>query len=137
MTNQESRERGAPINISAYVDESERYEKFRTVFIRDDKINDHEDNGDDPTVLSSGNKDRDNPEVWGSEARMVENYKGCTPMVEGTSRTIAEYCGHRNDENGTGKNRTQSFLFSSTARTYVTASRVALRLHLLGGRNGI
>ena len=119
------------------MDKSERDKKFGTVSIRDEKTNKNDNEGDNPTEFLSGDKKRDNPEVWGSEARMVDNYKGRMPVVYGLSHMIVEYCGYRDDENGTGKNRTQSLSSLSTVRSYVTASRGALRSCLSGGRDGI
>ena len=137
MSNQYTRERGYTIDISAYVEESEREKKSRTISIGDEKINDNENDGDNPMELLSNNKERDNTKVWGSEARMVDNYKDHTPVVDGLIRTIVEYCGYQNDENDTGKNRNQSFLSLSTVRAYVTALREALRSYLLEERDGI
>ena len=79
---------GSPIDISAYWDELERDEKFCTVSIRDEKINDNDNNGNDPTEFSSDDKERGNTEVWGSEARMVDNYEGRMPVVDGLRSTI-------------------------------------------------
>ena len=64
---------------------------------------------------------------------MVDNYEVHTPVVDRASCTIVEYCGYRDDKKGTGKNRTQSFLLSSTVRAYITASIEALCSYLLGG----
>ena len=136
-SNQVSRERGALIYVSAYVDELERDERFRTISIRDEKINGNGNIRYDLTALLFNDKERDNIKVWVSEAKIVDNYEGHTLVVEGQSRRIVDYCGYRDDENGTGKNLTQSFFLSSTIRDYVKASREALRSYLLGGRYGI
>ena len=94
----------------------ERDKKFCTVSIGDEKINYKDDDGDNPTALSSDNKERGDPEVWGSEARVVDDYKGRTPVVDGLICTIVEYCGYRDEKNSTRNNRTRSFSSLSTVR---------------------
>ena len=64
---------------------------------------------------------------------MVDNYKGRMPVVDGLGRTIVEYCGYCDDENGTGNDCTQSLSSSTTVRSYVTSSRESLHPYLLGG----
>ena len=89
------------------MDKSERGDKFRTVSIEDDKINDNDNGINNPTEFSCGNKARDNTEVWVSKARMVDDYEGCTPVVDRLSRTIVDYCRYSYEKNGTGNNHTK------------------------------
>ena len=81
-------ERGDPINVSAYVEELERDDKLGTISIGDEKINHNDDDVNNPTEFSSDDKERGNTEVWGSEARMVDNYEGRMPVVDGLRSTI-------------------------------------------------
>ena len=34
-----------------------------------------------------------NPETWGNEARIVQDYEGRSPIVDGLSRTVVEFTG--------------------------------------------
>jgi dienelactone hydrolase len=65
------------------------------------------------------NPSSSNPEIWGSEAKIVDDFEGRTPIVDALSRTIVEY---------RGSNRTN-------VQAYVVASRDALVPFLAGGRN--
>lgn len=60
-----------------------------------------------------------NPEVWGSDAKIVDDYEGRSPVVDGLSRTVIEY-------RGSNQTRVQAF---------VVASRDAMKPFLYGGRN--
>lgn len=69
--------------------------------------------------MDDDNPSSSNPEVWGSEAKIVDDFEGRTPIVDALSRTIVEY---------TGSNQTQ-------VQAYVVASRDALKPFLAGGAN--
>lgn len=106
-------ERGAElIDVTAYLDEDDQgktvksSDKVKTDEAR--KIERQEDN-----AVSS------DPEVWGADAKIVEDFEGRTPIVDVLSRTIIEY---------KGSNRT-------TVQAYVVASRDALKPFLAGGKN--
>jgi len=60
-----------------------------------------------------------NPEVWGSDAKIVDDYEGRSPVVDGLSRTVVEF---------TGSNQTD-------IKAFVVASRDAMKPFLAGGKN--
>lgn len=72
-----------------------------------------------PEIKESENLESREPEVWGSEAKIVDDFEGKTPVVDALSRTIVEF---------RGSNRTE-------VQAYVVASRDALRPFLAGGKN--
>ena len=99
------------VDITAYLDDEDQGSAVKSsVPVNSDAP--VERNGDDN--LSSSN-----PEVWGSEAKIVDDFEGRTPIVDALSRTIVEY---------RGSNRTN-------VQAYVVASRDALLPFLAGGRN--
>ncbi|CAJ1944439.1 unnamed protein product [Cylindrotheca closterium] len=63
-----------------------------------------------------GNPESSNPEVWGTDAKIVEDFEGSSPIVDALSRTIIEYRGSN-----------QTFV-----QAYVVASRDALKPFLAG-----
>jgi len=67
-------------------------------------------------VDEENNPESSNPEVWGAEARIVEDFEGKTPIVDSLSRTIVEY---------KGSNQTMT-------QAYVVASRDGLKPFLAG-----
>jgi dienelactone hydrolase len=73
---------------------------------------DDDEKGKDVKTLS-------NPEVWGSEAKIVDDYEGRSPVVDGLSRTVIEF---------RGSNQTN-------VQAYVVASRDAMKPFLEGGKN--
>jgi hypothetical protein len=58
-----------------------------------------------------------NPETWGDEAKIIDDFDGRSPVVDGLSRTIVEF---------RGSNRTM-------VQAYVVASRDSLKPFLAGG----
>jgi dienelactone hydrolase len=72
-----------------------------------------------PPPVVDNNPESSDPEVWGSDAKIVDDFEGKTPVVDAMSRTIVEF---------RGSNRTN-------VQAYVVASRDALRPFLAGGRN--
>ena len=91
------------IDVTAYLDNDE---KEKTV-----KSSVKSNNEDEDDSESSG------PEVWGSQARIVDDYEGRRVVVDNLSRTIVEY---------KGSNQT-------SVKAYVVASRDALQKFLEGG----
>jgi dienelactone hydrolase len=60
-----------------------------------------------------------NPEVWGVDAKIIDDYEGRSPVVDGLSRTVVEF---------RGSNQTM-------VQAFVVASRDAMKPFLQGGRN--
>ena len=81
-------------------------------------------NGDEDEVLEPVLEDNvagsaKGPEVWGADAKVIDDYEGRNPIVDSMSRTVVEY---------KGSNQTM-------VQAYVVASRDALRPFLAGGEN--
>ena len=95
------------IDVTAYLDEDEVGEEVKSSIPVE--TDDEED----------FNPQSENPEVWGSSAKIIDDYEGRTPVVDGLSRTVIEY---------KGSNQTQ-------IQAFVVASRDALQPFLAGGYN--
>jgi dienelactone hydrolase len=93
------------IDVTAYLDDEDEGENVKT------SVPVEKDGEDNPQSQ--------NPEVWGSAAKIVDDYEGRTPIVDGLSRTVVEF---------TGSNKTQ-------VQAFVVASRDALKPFLAGGQN--
>ena len=98
------------IDVEAYLDDDEKGKDVKTSLPLDE--NKRTEEMDDNAPLS-------NPEVWGSEAKIVDDYEGRSPVVDGLSRTVIEF---------RGSNQTN-------VQAYVVASRDAMKPFLEGGRN--
>jgi len=72
-----------------------------------------QDNHDDDASTSSSSS----PEVWGEDAKIVEDYEGRSIVVDGLSRTVIEYKGSNN----------------TIVQAYVVGSRESLKKFLRGG----
>ena len=96
------------VDVTAYLDEDDKGKSVKS------SIPDEEETTTTDNESSSG------PEVWGSEARIVDDYEGRQLVVDNLSRTIIEY---------KGSNQTQ-------VKAYVVASRDALKGFLEGGEKG-
>ncbi|EJK45678.1 hypothetical protein THAOC_35708 [Thalassiosira oceanica] len=111
----EAKARGADIvDVSDYIDAEEVGKSFRaSTRIKNADVVDadiEDDQADESTSPYSS-------EVWGEDARIVEDYEGRSVVVDGLSRTIIEYKGS-ND---------------TLVQAYVVGSRDALKNFLKGG----
>mmetsp|Transcript_32955 Transcript_32955/g.80102 ORF Transcript_32955/g.80102 Transcript_32955/m.80102 type:complete len:838 (+) Transcript_32955:92-2605(+) len=102
------------IDVTAYLDEEDKGKDVLSSnrASGDDSTDDDEE--DDETQASSTG-----PEVWGSEAKIVEDYEGRSPIVDGLSRTVVQF---------KGSNQTE-------IEAFVVASRDAMKAFLEGGQN--
>jgi dienelactone hydrolase len=102
------------IDVTAYLEDEDKGKDLKSwknaaaVSSDDNTIN-----GKDEEELDASNGD----EVWGDEARIVDDYNGASPIVDGLSRSIVEF---------NGSNQT-------LVQAYVVASRDALKPFLAGG----
>ena len=87
------------IDVTAYLDEEDAGKEVKSSIPI---------NGEEPEEVNAPSS---NPETWGSEAKIVDDYEGRSPVVDGMSRTVIEY---------KGSNQT-------SAQAFVVASRDALR----------
>lgn len=109
-----AQERGKElIDVTAYLDEDEKDRAVRAS--SDEKLGEKDESVDDEAESTSSG-----PEVWGSEARIVDDYEGRSVVVDNLSRTIVEY-----------KGSNQTFV-----QAFVVASRDALKAFLEGGEKG-
>lgn len=103
-------------DVSAYLDPEDVGKDIKSTPIGGSQtspsINDGSDNDND-----SNNNNDDEPEVWGAEARIVDDYEGRRLVVDALSETIIEF---------TGSNQ-------SSVSAYVVATRDALQPFLAGG----
>jgi dienelactone hydrolase len=101
------------IDVTAFLDEDD---KGKTV-----KSSDDSSKSDEPDAVKDSDieNQESQDEVWGAEAKIVDDFEGKTPVVDALSRTIIEF---------RGSNRTE-------VQAYVIASRDALKPFLYGGKN--
>lgn len=116
----EARARGADVvDVSNFVDAEEVGRSFRSSdrrrSIDDDDSIDVEAKRDD--VAGSEGEVSSSPEVWGEDARIVEDYEGRSLVVDGLSRTVVEFTGSNN----------------KVVQAYVVGSRDSLSNFLRGG----
>ena len=97
------------IDVSAYLDEEDVGKETKTSI--NSKTEDEISNDSDSEEEST------NPETWGEEARIVEDYEGRSVVVDGLSRTVIEFRGYNNTK----------------VQAYVVASRDSLKAYLSGG----
>mmetsp|Transcript_9552 Transcript_9552/g.15328 ORF Transcript_9552/g.15328 Transcript_9552/m.15328 type:complete len:785 (-) Transcript_9552:630-2984(-) len=95
------------IDVTAYLDEDEQGKDFKSSMPQESK-----EEEDENTASSD-------PEVWGADAKIVDDYEGRSPVVDCLSRTVVEF---------RGSNRTM-------VSAYVVASRDAMKPFLQGGQN--
>ena len=115
--------RGTPVDVSAYLDEDDRGKSFKSSdgstsssgAASEQKQQQEEDDSDSNDASSTPSPYA--TEVWGEEARIVDDYEGRSIVVDSLSRTVIEYQGH---------NRTKT-------RAYVAAHRTALQAFIAGG----
>jgi hypothetical protein len=106
----EAKARGADIvDVTDFVEAEEVGKSFRSSNKNRDDIID---------VEAEDKKEDKSPEVWGEDARIVEDYEGRSIVVDGLSRTVIEYKGS-ND---------------TIVQAYVVGSREALAKFLRGGQ---
>ena len=112
--------RGTPVDVSAYLDEEDRGKSFKSSDgssssgaaseqSQEEEDDDDSDASSTPSPYAT--------EVWGEEARIVDDYEGRSIVVDSLSRTVIEYRGY---------NRTKT-------QAYVTAHRTALKAFIAGG----
>ena len=107
----EAKARGADIvDVTDFVEAEEVNKSFRS--------SDRTKNEDVIDVETEEKKEESSPEVWGEDARIVEDYEGRSLVVDGLSRTVIEYKGS-ND---------------TIVQAYVVGSRDALSKFLRGGQ---
>ena len=125
----EAKARGAEIvDVTEFIDEKEWDRSFRSsdddrssssrstidVESKEDMNNNKEQ---DDTSSSSTTTSSSNTEVWGEDARIVDDYEGRSIVVDGLSRTVIEYTGSNN----------------TIVQAYVVGSRDSLKKFLRGG----
>ena len=122
----EAKARGAEIvDVTEFLEDVKEWKtNFRS---SDRKKNIHDDDDDDAIDVESKGQDDDNddasssssssPEVWGEDAKIVEDYEGRSIVVDGLSRTVIEYKGSNN----------------TIVQAYVVGSRESLKKFLRGG----
>lgn len=116
----EAKARGADIvDVTDYIDAEEVGKSFRaSTRIKNADVVDADVEGDQDSTDESTSSPYSS-EVWGEDARIVEDYEGRSVVVDGLSRTIIEYKG----SNGT------------LVQAYVVGSRDALKNFLKGGES--
>ena len=85
--------------------------------INDDTIDVEAKGQDDYDGDASSTSSSSSPEVWGEDAKIVQDYEGRSIVVDGLSRTVIEYKGSNN----------------TIVQAYVVGSRDSLRKFLRGG----
>ncbi|KAL7581026.1 hypothetical protein ACA910_005832 [Epithemia clementina (nom. ined.)] len=100
------------VDVSDFVEPEDRGKSTKTW---KSSIDEDEDEDEDD-LEGNGNSD---PEVWGAEARMVDDYEGGRIVIDCLSRSTVEFQGSN-----------QSFV-----QAYVVASRDALKPYLAGGKS--
>eukprot|EP00536_Pseudo-nitzschia_multiseries_P012337 jgi/Psemu1/320228/estExt_fgenesh1_pm.C_4670001 len=98
------------IDVEAYLDDEDKGKDVKTSLPTEEQKRSKE---------AEENAPLSNPEVWGSDAKIVDDYEGRSPVVDGLSRTVVAY---------TGSNQTD-------IQAYVVASRDAMKPFLEGGKN--
>ena len=98
------------IDVEAYLDESDKGKDVKTSLPNDKQKRSKE---------AEENAPLSNPEVWGSDAKIIDDYEGRSPVVDGLSRTVVEFL---------GSNQTD-------IKAFVVASRDAMKPFLAGGKN--
>ena len=104
---------GTPVDVSAYLDEEDKGKAFKSSSTAESESSPNEEDDADSSSASSPYA----TEVWGEEARIVDDYEGRSIVVDSLSRTVIEYRGY---------NRTKT-------QAYVTAHRTALKAFIAGG----
>mmetsp|Transcript_3461 Transcript_3461/g.6370 ORF Transcript_3461/g.6370 Transcript_3461/m.6370 type:complete len:1009 (+) Transcript_3461:13-3039(+) len=116
--------RGADIvDVTEYIDKEDEGKAFRSSERRVvdaevvNPITEDDPSASDDHPEQKSSSASSNPEVWGEDAKIVQDYEGRSIIVDNLSRTIIQY---------TGANQT-------TVQAYVVASRDALQNFLRGG----
>ena len=104
------------IDVEEYLEDKDRGQSVKTVDVISSIDNLDEEESNDDNEAKAGKSE---PEVWGTEAKIVEDYEGRSPIVDSLSRTVVEF---------KGSNQTM-------VQAYVVASRDALKPFLMGGAN--
>eukprot|EP00956_Cyclotella_meneghiniana_P034692 scaffold107563_cov52-Cyclotella_meneghiniana.AAC.1 len=108
----EAKARGADIvDVTEYVEAEQVGKSFRS-----SDRNKQKDDAID--VETEDTKQESSPEIWGEDARIVQDYEGRSVVVDGLSRTVIEYKGSNN----------------TIVQAYVVGSRDALAKFLMGGQ---
>lgn len=104
------------IDITDFLDDGDKGKFTKSANINGGDDDDIDVEPEPEENISSSSK---GPEVWGADAKIVDDYEGRSPIVDSMSRTVVEY---------KGSNQTM-------VQAYVVASRDALRPFLAGGKN--
>ena len=113
-----AKDKGADIvDVTDFIDVEELGKSFRT----NDKESDNNVVETEEDSITNKEEDHDSTystEVWGEDARIVDDYEGRSIIVDGLSRTVIEYKGANN----------------TMVQAYVVGSRISLRNFLRGGQ---
>mmetsp|Transcript_3630 Transcript_3630/g.8037 ORF Transcript_3630/g.8037 Transcript_3630/m.8037 type:complete len:858 (+) Transcript_3630:206-2779(+) len=121
----EAKARGADIvDVTDFIEVQEVGKAFRSSDREKANVNptiDAEvvkDDDDENEESSSSETTSSSPEVWGDDARIIDDYEGRSVVVDGLSRTVIEYTGSNN----------------TIVQAYVVGSRESLKNFLRGGQ---
>ena len=115
--NSSATSRGTPVDVSAYLDEEDKGKAFKSSDGSSAGTQSESSPKKEDGLESSSASSPYATEVWGEEARIVDDYEGRSIVVDSLSRTAIEYRGY---------NRTKT-------QAYVTAHRTALKAFIAGG----
>ncbi|KAL3778323.1 hypothetical protein ACHAWO_011173 [Cyclotella atomus] len=114
----EAKSKGANlVDVTEYIDAEEIGKSFRSSD-RSSSVS-NSDNDIDNDSSKEKEEEESSPEVWGEDAKIVQDYEGRSVVVDGLSRTVIEYKGC-ND---------------TVVQAYVVGSRDALVKFLRGGND--
>ena len=74
------------IDVEAYLDDDDKGKYAKTSLLRQMGV-------DDDDNVDTENPPLSNPETWGNEAKIVDDYEGQSLIVDGLSRTVVEFTG--------------------------------------------
>jgi dienelactone hydrolase len=117
----EAKKRGADIvDVTDFIDAEEVGKSFRSNIKANTNPIIDVDFEDATSEGSSDASSSSSSEVWGDDARIVDDYEGRSIVVDGLSRTVIEYKGSSN----------------TIVQAYVVGSRDSLKSFLRGGQHG-
>jgi len=99
------------IDVTEYLDDGDKGKEFKETTIGADANLQEEEEEEESNEPSS------NPETWGDEARIVEDYEGRSMVVDSLSRTVVQFKGANKD----------------LVDAYVVATRDSMKGYLTGG----
>lgn len=98
------------IDVTEYLEDADKGKDFKETLIGDNASAQEEQE-------KESNEPSSNPETWGDEARIVEDYEGRSMVVDSLSRTVVQFKGADKD----------------LVDAYVVATRDSLKGYLAGG----